>query len=215
MYTRIILEGADGCGKTTIGKIVSEVMDYNFIEFPNDNTVTGPYIREWLINNWEAFYTSSGEKTESDKSEQELLNAILFQCLHTVNRLECLKEIKSDVPTVFSRCWQSSYVYGSLDGLDPEFILQISEQFMMPSLNILLDVSPDVSMQRVHSRGEKVEVYESRKDFVEKVADTYRELWHSKKNSGGEWIIIDADKSLEHACAQVIYEVYQKICRSK
>jgi len=208
MHRKIILEGGDGCGKTTLARIVSEIFDYNLIEIPNDNTGTGPFIREWLNNKWGACYDIPLELTTKGKSKSQLLNAIVFQSLQTVNRLECLPAMRNEESTVFSRSWQSSYVYGVLDGLDPEFVLRISEVFRVPSLNILLDVSPDVSRQRVLSRGQKaVEVYEAREGFAEKVIDTYKELWERGKGLAGTWVVIDADSPLERVCARVMYEI--------
>jgi len=206
MDSKIILEGADGCGKTTVGQIVSEILKYDFIEIPNNDVVTGPYIREWLSNQWDAAYNT---EVPSIRAKSELLNAFVFQSLQIVNRLECLPLMQEDRPVVFSRLWHSGYVYGILDGLDPGFMMHVHEIFRVPALNILLDVSPEVSRQRIFSRGgEAVEVYESREGFAEKVIDKYQELWAlGEKSLGGAWVIVDATKPLECVCATVMHEI--------
>jgi dTMP kinase len=188
----LVLEGLDGCGKSTVMDALAERMNASTLVFPHDDSVTGKVIREYLRQEWHATNAHA--------------EALAFQALQTVNRLECFPilkhyedNLKADL--ILCRYWQSGWVYGQMDGLDPVFLEHIHQPMPKPYLNVLLQVPPDVAWRRVQQRKGVTELYET-PHKIEEAADLYNALWASRAGDA-QWIIIDATRPL----AEVVDEI--------
>jgi len=191
----IVLEGVDGCGKSTTARMLADRMRGEMLSFPNDAGYTGPAIRAYLANEWRV--SSSGNVTALSVSLADQLSAMAFQALQVVNRLEVMPlvaEAKKS-PTrhiVAARYWQSGFVYGSLDGLDPEWLRKIHASLVQPDLSVLLDISSQFAESRRSTR--VPDRYERQSAFLADVIREYRLLWRQEMDVGWQanWRIVDA-----------------------
>jgi len=96
----IIVEGADGLGKTTISKYLAQVLEWDWIRQPNPNSILGWIKREVKENfDW---------------------NPVERQLLHTCSNLVDYLTVKEN--TVFDRFWLSTYVYSKMLGIDDKIV---------------------------------------------------------------------------------------------
>jgi dTMP kinase len=175
----IVIEGMDGSGKNTVAEAVSEQLGITTTSFPQRTTETGRQIHYMLQNG--------------------IKDPIVFQALQTVNRLEKYQSLQIASRSlkyhlILVRYWQSAWVYGQIDGLDPEWIYRTNAILPKGDLNILLDIDPEEAIRRRIKRGEASEHYERQNRDLQ-VSDTYRALWAPKNVArslaGGRWIRLD------------------------
>lgn len=211
-----VIEGADGCGKTTIVTHLANELKAEVISFPNDMGYTGPIIREYLKKGWVLKQTSQGldeHKTSWSGMDERRKGALAFQALQIVNRLEMMpylqeREFSKIRNVVVSRYWQSGWVYGGLEGLSDIWIEKTQATMVKPIVNILLDVTAKCAYERRASRdGNKApELYEGNLSFLEQVISRYRHLWDMNRATVAQtiqWPIIYASGTLEQTLAAV------------
>ncbi|KKL93970.1 hypothetical protein LCGC14_1869400 [marine sediment metagenome] len=128
----VVIEGGDGAGKTEVAKAIVKMLDADvFIHFPDDNAVTGPLIRSYLKGGWQVLETAT-----SNSEIARTQSALAFQSLNIANRMEHMPEIKNcasqpEQHAVLVRYWQSGWVYGQLDGLDPGWLHDIHTSMVL------------------------------------------------------------------------------------
>lgn len=187
---KYVIEGMDAAGKATQSKMLAEKLGATRFSFPNYASDTGQAILLHLQKKWSAVAGCSWDCRQMECMKfvdgeyvpahplPHHLDARVFQSLQTVNRIEILPEIYAALergPVVFDRYWQSAYIYGSLDGLDKEWLRTVQEKPMpRPDFNILIDVPVDAGFER---RPERRDRYETNRPFLEKVRTAYLELW--------------------------------------
>lgn len=194
----IAFEGPDGCGKSSHAARVKERLNAKFFKFPNKDTPTGKLIYENLESKWQSMYLlqSTSDVVECIKgdfkeAEMKHLNALVFQALQSLNRLEVANElVKAEMlgNVVLDRYWPSGYAYGKADGLDGDYLINAHTILPAPDLFILLDIDISDSIER---RPERRDRYEANHAFMQKVMENYRELW-AKKLFPSKWEIINA-----------------------
>jgi dTMP kinase len=161
----IVLEGVDGCGKSTHAKLLVEWLkgkgrNVFLTAEPTDGRV-GQLIREVL----------SGQVRVDPKTL-----ALLF----TADRVEHVKEIRQaleeGITVVSDRYYYSTVAYQAAQGVDRQWLLELNKFALKPNLVIWLDVDPAVSAGRT-STGEIFE----KKEFLEKVRGEYKRFPTMKK----------------------------------
>jgi len=206
----VVIEGIDGCGKTTVVKRLVETLSAQGTQaramaFPDRSTPTGRVIDGYL----------------RDPERFTGLDAYAHQALQTVNRLEKLDELlDDDWVTVLSRYTQSSFVYGKLDGLGLDWLGSINVAFPMAELNILLRVDAEVGYRRMLARGVTADQYERRGvTWFTDCARAYDALWAVASevvaSSGTAWLALEADRTPEElaaAVAQVLRKLFRCHC---
>lgn len=212
----IVVEGVDGCGKTSVVEALAKHLSCQSLSFPDDTAVTGPLIRSYLRREWGA-----GEITERGISARDAarvdpkMGALVFQALQVTNRMErmTLLEAAAQHPTnhiVCARYWPSAWVYGQLDGLDPKFLVDIHESMAQPDLNLLLSVSPKIAMARRALRdGEKPpERYEADLAKLIQASDLYHRLWDLRSNESFTdkfcWRVIDVNLPIDLVVSRAV-----------
>lgn len=181
----VVVEGGDACGKNTLcqslrewGKdVFKEVWTYSF---PQYTQPFGQIIKEWL-------YTGKAKE-----------DPLAFQAMMTVDRYSVATEIgyrgkEVDTLVIIDRWWQSSYVYGVAQDLDPNLINWISSRLPQGHLNLLLDLPVSIASER---RPEKRDTYEKDFGLMQRVEWGYRTLWYSRRDKS-DWFSIDARQSPE------------------
>jgi dTMP kinase len=203
----IVIEGMDAAGKATHSKLVAEKLGGTRFSFPNYETDTGRAILAHLKKAW----VCAEENDDAESAQQlvpssNLLDAMVFQSLQTVNRLEILPAIYkalAEGPVVFDRYWQSGTVYGGLDGLDYDW-LRHTQQDPMPSadVNILIDIPVEEGFRRRPDRRDR---YEANRDFLEEVREDYLKLWTScGEGVDSRWRIINGLGSVDEVHARIM-----------
>jgi thymidylate kinase len=206
----VAIEGADGCGKDTVANLLAARLGAGRLNFPNNAGVTGPLIRAYLAREWFVECTLYGCRVDLKEAA-----AMAFQALQLVNRMEVITQLeeatRTDHHLILARYWQSGWVYGQFDGLDPAFLRNIHSSLVKPQFNILLDVDPQTAIQRRDARDGTTppERYEGKHEWLSKVINLYRTLWKQEKAEGKPgWLVVDANQPVD-AVVDIIHTAIQ------
>ncbi len=143
----IAFEGLDQSGKQTqaerlLAAFRSGGHRAEFLTFPEYKTAIGAEIGHAL----------QGERDYAPDT---------LQLLYIANRFECRPKISSwlDAGTmvVCDRYLASSIAYGEAQGVDSMWLTEIQRRLPQPSLTLLLDIPPDVSLNRKKVARDKFE----------------------------------------------------------
>lgn len=186
----VCFEGIDRCGKSSHAEKLTKRLSAEFYKFPNKNTPTGKLIYEHLSNLWCAEY----DMDRHQLGDSIFADALVFQALQIMNRLESAHAIATsgNRNIVFDRYWPSGYAYGTADGLDPAYLIDVHKTLPQPDLFLLLDIDVDEAATRRPGFKDR---YEEDAEFLKRVAANYRTLWSmgsSKMHFPGEWVVINA-----------------------
>lgn len=186
----IVLEGIDGCGKTTQAKFLSEFLmrkGYKILMTaePTDNKI-GKFIREVLSGLHE-------------------VDAKTLALLFTADRYEHLKKIvepalKEEGKIVISeRYYYSTIAYQEAQGVSRQWLLEINKFVIKPDIAIVIDVDPKISSKRIKTQ----EIFEN-EEFLVKVRENYMKF-------DKEVIKIDGEQSKEEVFSEIKDIVLEKL----
>lgn len=203
----ICIEGIDASGKNTQAKLLAERLKGKVFSYPNYETASGKAILEHLQSKWKCIH----REVDNDISEGININEglsqwdpMVLQSLYVINRLERDAEVRSllanNVNVIFDRYYVSGMVYGSLDGLDIDWVELLHSTMTKPDLNILIDVSLEESIKR---RPERRDRYEENHDLMFNARLAYLSIFHSKASEHKGWQIIDGVGSVGEVHEQV------------
>lgn len=168
----IEVEGIDASGKTTLTRNLYEhFKDERTLKlvFPDHTSVTGSVLRAWLGKEW--------------TTGVQYIDALAFQCLQIVNRLDLMPEDLNDYDYLIAdRYYMSGLVYGSCDGLDMDWLISVQERLPKPDISFYLKVPVSVSFERKDAK--KRDRYEENRDYIERVAAKYDEVFDRLKGLG-------------------------------
>ena len=178
----VCFEGIDAAGKATQSRLLAKAMGpiAEVISFPKYTTLTGNALYDHLRDRWGIHHV--------DDRRARQLDALVFQALQTVNRLEqaaLFQDLQRlAIPVVLDRYWPSGVVHGTLDGLPQDWLIQIHQLLPQPEIFFLLDVSPEDSLLRRPQRRDRIE---SNMPLMSAVGGRYRTLWQEMRNRGNEF----------------------------
>jgi dTMP kinase len=166
----IAFEGIDGSGKSTQVKLLKKKLEQTgqkvYTTFEPTDSPIGKLIRE-------AF----SRKTELDNRTIAAL-FVADRLDHLLNKTNGIIKMLADGYTVITdRYYLSSYAYQS-PFMDLNWVIQansLSADLLRPDLNIFIDVSPEVGMERINKGREIVEIYETLEN-QRNVRDKYFEI---------------------------------------
>jgi dTMP kinase len=153
----IVLEGIDGCGKSTHAKMLARWLQSRGYEVlltaePTKGKI-GKMIRKVL---------------SGDVSLEPAALALLF----AADRVEHVKEIQAALDAskivVCERYYHSNIAYQGAQGVDRQWLLKINEFAPKPDLVFLLDLDPKAGAQRTDTN----EIFEN-EDFLSRVRSGY------------------------------------------
>lgn len=213
----IAIEGADGAGKATQAKILSEKLNAKLFSFPNYESITGKAIlgnlkKEWASARYREYKNQLDERggTIEEWASDSYINALVFQSLQLTNRMELVPEMldaQAKGYIVADRFTTSARVYGALSGLDPDWLRETNAQLpVQPDLQIFLDIPIEVSFKR---RPERRDAYESNREFLERVRIGYLELFaaeqteHARTGQGARYVVVDGMGTVEEVAARI------------
>jgi len=179
----IVFEGLDGSGQSTQSKLLAEFLKkkkYKVLltKEPTPNSEAGKKIRKILDKKLKA-------------------NPAAFQKLYAKDRKEHLEReivpaLKKGKAVVSDRYFFSSFAYGRASGLSLNWLIKINNKFLMPDLTFILEVGPEICLERIKKRGDKRTLFEE-KEKLEKVWQTYKVLSKRFRNV----IMINGEKSIK------------------
>jgi dTMP kinase len=173
----IVFEGLDQSGKQTQAETLRDRLRSagrrsELLSFPDYTTAIGTEIHRAL----------HGERDYS---------ADVMQLLYVANRYELKPQIEEwlrDGRIVLSdRYLASTVAYGEAQGLDRAWLGEIQRFLPAPDLTVLLDIAPDVALQRKATGRDR---YERDLDLLRRVRESYR-----AQAADPAWVLVAGDRS--------------------
>ncbi|MEK7138420.1 MAG: dTMP kinase [Patescibacteria group bacterium] len=188
----IVFEGPDGSGQTTQAEVLRRYFQEKNIPViltkePTKETEAGRKLSDVLNHRIEA----------TPNEIQELFNEDRKYHIETL----ILPSLNEGRIVISDRYFFSSIAYGPED-YDHE---SVYENFPLPDLTFILEISPEESIQRILKRGKPVQLYET-KEKLSKVMVNYRNLASKFPNVH----ILDGERPAE-VISQEIIELVSKI----
>jgi dTMP kinase len=163
----LAFEGLDGCGKSTQVAVLARALEQAGHEVlatrePSDGPA-GRRIRSMA---------RSGKRVAPD---EELRWFVEDRRAHVADVIR--PSLESGRLVLTDRYYLSTVAYQGARGLDAATILADSEaEFPLPDLAILLEIEPEIALERVGDRGEPLDAAFEQREFLERVAANYRAL---------------------------------------
>jgi len=198
----IAFEGIDGSGKSTQVKLLTESLKkaghkvYSTFE-PTDSPI-GSVIRNIFNHRIEADHRVIAGLFVADRLD------------HLLNKTTgILKKLEDGFTVITDRYYFSSYAYhGTHMSLDRVIEANsLSADLLRPDLNIYIDISPDISMERLTNGRSSLELYET-KENLRNVRDKYLEAFELLKFKENIFMT-DGNRSPDLIAADIWNEVSQ------
>src|SRR3990167_7066103 len=162
----IVIEGLDGSGKSAQ---IDLSIDY-LKKIGKDVVVT----KEPTMD------SEAGKKIKQALQQEIKLDPLELQSLYVQDRKEHLENkvipaLKEGKFVVSSRYVFSTFAYGASNGLDIDLLIKMNDNFLLPDLTIIIDVSPESCMERIENRGEPKELFEKIEKLT-KVNEFYKKI---------------------------------------
>ncbi|MEO8148193.1 MAG: dTMP kinase [Bacteroidia bacterium] len=204
----IAFEGIDGSGKSTQVKLLSDSLTkaghkvYSTFE-PTDSPI-GLMIRDIFGHRIEADHRTIAGLFVADR---------LDHLLSKTNGI--LKKMEEGYTVITDRYYFSSYAYHGAH-MDLKWVIaanSLSADLLRPEMNIYIDISPEISMQRLTKGRSSMELYETIEN-LRKVKEKYMEAMELLKFK--EHIFItDGNRSPETIAADIWKKVSHIIAGAK
>lgn len=163
----IVIEGLDKSGKTTqsnmLFKYLHEKQQGNVVlmSFPDYSTRIGKEIKAFL----------EGSTSYNNETKHILMAA---------NRWEKKQDIEnflmSGKTIVMNRYYQSNLAYGLANGLDITWLKNLEKGLPKEDVTLILDISPEISLQRLAVNNFEPDEFERNKEFLNKARNEYLRL---------------------------------------
>ena len=182
----IVVEGTDKAGKGTQSRLLINALKISGIkcakmDFPDYTTPIGQEIRAFL----------DGRRNYTMEVKHMLLSANRWEKKNEIERM-----IKKDTIIIMNRYYQSNIVYGVSHDLGLEWLLNLDNGLPKEDLAIVLEVSPNISYQRVP--GDR-DTFEMDQKLLMKVHKNYRIL--AKQFN---WKIINGDRDSDQVHNEIM-----------
>ncbi|MEK9173437.1 MAG: dTMP kinase [Patescibacteria group bacterium] len=188
----IVFEGPDGSGQTTQAELLKKYLENK---------------------NYQVVLTKQPTKeSEASKKISDILNHRItatpeeFQQLFVDDRREHLEKLilpslKDGKIVISDRYFFSSLAFGSLN-CDLEWLIGVNKNFPVPDKTLILDVSPEVCVERIISRGLPVQFFET-KEKLGKVMENYKKIAPIFSNVH----IINGERSIEAIHQEILEKI--------
>ncbi len=191
----IVIEGFDQAGKMTQSRLLAKFLKEKntkskIFSFPDYRTPIGKEIRRYLMG-------------------KRIFPPQVIHCLLAANRWEKVDEINEALAqgsvVIMNRYYQSNLVYGTVNGLEMEWLRNLDKGLPKEDLVILLDVRPDDSFSRKRENRDR---FEKNLEFAQKITEAYRRL-------AGElgWQVVDASLHKQQVHQEIRQFVLKRMAR--
>jgi len=196
----IAFEGIDGSGKSTQMQLLAEKLTvaghqvHTTFE-PTDGYI-GSIIRKILKGQMKA-----DERTIAGLFVADRLDHLLNE------ENGILKKLDEGFVVITDRYYFSSYAYHG-SHMDIDWVISanaMSARILRPDINIFIDISPEIAIQRLNANRDKIELYESLEN-LKNVRDKYFESFE-KLMDEEQIIIIDGNPST----GKIAEEIWEKV----
>ena len=189
----IVIEGFDQAGKKTQSKLLSD-----FLKTKNKKS---------MIFNFPDYTTPVGKEIKNYLSGKRKFTPQVIHCLLAANRWEksnnIIRAILQKNIVIMNRYYQSNLVYGTVNGLDLNWLKNLDKGLPKEDLVILLDVKITDSFSRKKQKRDK---FEKDKMFALKITNTYKKL--AKKYG---WYIVNASQNKDQVQQQIRKIILKKM----
>ncbi len=186
----IAFEGIDGSGKSTQVKLLTQKLEvaglkvYTTCE-PTDGPI-GKIIRDIFRHKMEADHRTIAGLFVADRLD------------HLLNKTNgILKKLEEGYTVITDRYYFSSYAYQSTH-VDQHWVIQansLSANLQRPDLNIYIDISPELSIDRLNKGRDSIELYETLEN-LQNVRNKYFEIMELLKKEE-KVLIVDGNREPE------------------
>jgi len=159
----VVFEGLDGSGQSTQAELLREHLEGlgNKVILTKEPTID----------------SEAGRRIKKVLSHEEKLEPETLQELFNEDRKEHLENLimpalKDGKIVISDRYFFSTFAFGSL-GCNFDWLLKINNDFILPDLTFILDVRPEVSIERIKKRGKTAEFFE-KFEILKKVREAYK-----------------------------------------
>lgn len=164
------------------------------------------YAAEFLT--FPAYETAIGEEIDRALHGHRDYQPDTLQLLYIANRFEFKPQIDAwlaaGTMVVCDRYLASSIAYGEAQGLDAAWLTEIQKALPQPSLTILLDMLPAVSLTRKHVARDK---FERDVPLLGRVRDSYLK----QAGQSADWMRVSAERPKDDVSADVISAVRARL----
>ena len=183
----LVIEGIDGCGKSTQVKMLTEWLGKNNIPFFLTKEPSEKGFRKII------------KELVSDKTkiDDPALDALLFTADRKLHIDTEIKPALEEGKIVISdRYYHSTFAYQQTQGLELEWLREINRFALKPFLTIIFDVPAEISVERLSkdSTRKSFDKFE-KSEFLSKLRENYLKLVQELKEE--KIIIIDTNKAPE------------------
>ncbi len=192
----IVLEGIDGCGKSTQIEAVTQWIRMTGCPVhttfePTDGPV-GRLIREMLSGRIAVDQRTIALLFAADRSD------------HIVNETNGIKKKTAEGTVVLcDRYYFSSYAYHGRY-LDMEWVIQLNKvnsDLLKPDITLFIDADPQLCLDRIQKDRKHLDMYE-RLDIMTQVRDSYLAAFEKLKNQETV-VVIDGNRTVQAVQAQI------------
>ena len=178
----VAIEGIDGSGKSTVISLLAEMLPGVYATREPSGGPIGKLIKEWALRGG---------------SSDPHVDALLFAADRFEHyRREVKPKLMEGFLVVTERYVESSIAYQGAAGVPIDFIVYINSLVPKPDLTVILDVDPQIAVERISRRGgaEKFEHVA----FLRRVREIY--LWRAAEEG---YPVVDASRPPEAVAKEV------------
>ena len=202
----LTLEGAEGVGKSTNISFITEYLEQRGIEYVLTREPGGTQLAERIRDLLLAVHE------ESMSELTELLLVFAARAQHLDKIIE--PALATGKWVVCDRFTDATFAYqGAGRGLSMETIDQLQSMVqgdLRPDLTIILDLDPEIGMQRASNRGELDRFEREQQSFFRHVRQGYLDIAQAEPD---RCTVIDASKALEDVKRNLLTVIEQRLLR--
>lgn len=163
----IVIEGLDKSGKTTQSNMLFEYLHEKqqgnvvLMSFPDYSTRIGKEIKAFL----------EGSISYNNETKHILMAANRWEKKQDIENL-----LMSGKTIVMNRYYQSNLAYGLANGLDINWLKNLEKGLPKEDVTLILDIFPEISLQRLTANNFKPDEFERNKEFLNKARNEYLRL---------------------------------------
>ena len=175
--TWFVVDGMDGSGKSTVGHLIEEKRLAEgkrvlFLEHPNDSCRSGRLAHKYLLKD----------------GKFAMILSTTFYIFNVVHSLRFKRKHRKEYDDVIFVRYNMAVAYLPRKLIKSGYKV-ISFIFPKPDVSIFVDIDPKSAMERILSRGEELEMFETE----EKLAKTREKMLALSDG----WIIVDNNRGME------------------